>query len=160
MMPLNVPLVAVVGAAACSEQQAALAEEVGRLLAAVGVGVVCGGRSGVMEAVCRGAVEAGGLTVGLLPGETTGEANPWVKVAIATGLGEARNVLVARAGLGMIAIGGEYGTLSEIALALKWDKPVAGVQSWDLPRLYAAASAQDAVEYVLRAVAWTGQKAS
>jgi uncharacterized protein (TIGR00725 family) len=85
------------------------------LLARRGYGVVCGGRGGVMAAVCRGANQMGGVTVGLLPGEDDSEANEWVQIAIPTGLGEARNALVARAGAGVIAIGGGYGALSEIA---------------------------------------------
>lgn len=145
----RIPLVAVVGGAACSQQEAAWAEEVGRLLAERGYGVVCGGRGGVMAVVCRGAAQAGGLTVGILPGDSADEANAWVQVAIATGLGEARNAVVARAGVGVIAIGGEYGTLSEMALALKWGKRVAGLGTWPLPAVFAAASPTAAVDYVL-----------
>ena len=126
-----------------------MAEEVGQLLAERGFGVVCGGRGGVMEAACRGASKAGGVTVGILPGEDVSEANPWVQIAIATGLGEARNAIVARAGLGVIAVGGAYGTLSEMALALKWGKPVAGLIAWPLPDVHPARSPQEAVEYVL-----------
>lgn len=145
----NWPLIAVVGGAICTEEEAAWAEEVGRLLARAGVGVVCGGRGGIMAAVCRGAVTAGGLTVGLLPGNTPAQANPWVQIAIATGLGEARNALVARAGRAMIAIGGGHGTLSEIALACKWGKAVASLHSWEIPGVYVAATPAAAVTYVL-----------
>ena len=142
-------LISVIGGATCSEAEAALAETVGRLLAERGVGVVCGGRGGVMAAVCRGAVQAGGTTVGLLPGDSTEEANAWVTIAIPTGLGEARNAIVARAGVGVIAIGGGYGTLSEIALALKWGKQVAGLGTWDIEGVYAASSPEDAVRFVM-----------
>ncbi len=142
-------LVSVIGGGVCTAEQAALAAEVGRLLAARGMGVVCGGRGGVMEAVCRGAAQAGGLTVGMLPGADADEANPWVQIAIPTGLGEARNALVVRAGAGVIAVGGEYGTLSEIALALKWGKPVAGLGTWDIAGVYTAADPADAVNHVL-----------
>lgn len=142
-------LISVIGGAEYSEAEAALAEAVGRLLAERGLGVVCGGRGGVMAAVCRGAVQAGGVTVGLLPGDTTAGANPWVQIAIPTGLGEARNAIVARAGVGVIAIGGEYGTLSELALALKWGKPVAGLGTWDIAGVYAAESPEDAVRFML-----------
>jgi len=145
----NMNLISVIGGATCSEAEAALAEAVGRLLAERGVGVVCGGRGGVMAAVCRGAVQAGGTTVGLLPGDTVEGANDWVQIAIPTGLGEARNAIVARAGVGVIAIGGGYGTLSEIALALKWGKPVAGLGTWDIAGVYAASSPKDAVRFVL-----------
>lgn len=142
-------LISVIGGATCTNAEAALAEAVGRLLAERGVGVVCGGRGGVMAAVCRGAVQAGGVTVGLLPGDSTDEANLWVQIAIPTGLGEARNAIVARAGAGVIAIGGGYGTLSELALALKWGKTVAGLGSWDIDGVYAASSPEDAVRFVL-----------
>ncbi len=142
-------LIAVVGGAQCSPAEAALAEAVGRLVAEQGLGIVCGGRGGVMAAVCRGAVQAGGLTVGLLPGDDPAEANPWVQVVIPTGLGEARNALVARAGVAMIAIGGSHGTLSEMALALKWGKRVASLRSWELPGVYKAETPEDAVSYIL-----------
>lgn len=142
-------LIAVVGGATCSKKEAVLAEEVGHLLAKAGVGVVCGGRGGVMAAVCRGAATEGGLTVGLLPGNETSEANPWLQVAIATGLGEARNALVARAGIGMIAIGGGHGTLSEIALACKWGKPVVSLHSWEIPGVHVVATPAEAVAYIL-----------
>ncbi len=149
MKDFRIPLVAVIGGARCSEQEAAWAEAVGRLLARQGFGVVCGGRGGVMAAACKGANQMGGVTVGLLPGEDDREANPWVQIVLPTGLGEARNALVVRAGVGVIAIGGGYGTLSELAFALKWGKPVAGLGTWELPGVYATASPQDAVQYVL-----------
>jgi hypothetical protein len=108
------------------------AEEVGRLLAQSGAVLICGGLGGVMEAACRGAGMAGGMTIGILPGTDRSESNPWVQIAIATGLGEARNSLVASSADALIAVGGEYGTLSEIALALKWSKPVIGIGTWHL----------------------------
>ena len=110
----------------------AAAEVVGRDLAAGGAVVVCGGLGGVMEAACRGAKEAGGTTVGLLPGSDRADANPFVDVAVPTGLGEARNALVARAADALVAVGGEFGTLSEIALALKLGTPVVGLDTWEL----------------------------
>jgi uncharacterized protein (TIGR00725 family) len=94
--------------------------------------LVCGGLGGVMEAACRGARSKGGLTVGLLPSDDRGTANGWVQVAIATGLGEARNALIVRSADVVIAIGGGWGTLSEIAFARKAGKPVVGVGSWEL----------------------------
>jgi uncharacterized protein (TIGR00725 family) len=109
-----------------------VAEEVGRLLAEAGAVVVTGGLGGVMEAASKGAREAGGTTLGLLPGADRSGANPWLTVAVPTGMGEARNALVARAADGLVAVGGEWGTLSEIALALKAGKPVAGLDSWEL----------------------------
>jgi uncharacterized protein (TIGR00725 family) len=147
------PYVAVVGAGTCDESQAAIAEEVGRLLAGAGAVVVCGGLGGVMEAACRGAKREGGTTVGVLPGLDRGEANAYVDVAIPTGLGEARNVLVVRAADTLIAIGGEFGTLSEIAFALKTGKPVIGIGTWVLPQrsdaIWNAASAKEAVSLAL-----------
>jgi len=125
-------LVAVIGAASCSPAEARAAEVVGRVLAEGGATVLCGGRGGVMEAACRGARMAGGLTLGILPGEDPAAANPFVDVAIATGLGEARNVIVACTARAVVAIGGRYGTLSEIAFALKHGVPVVGVGTWKL----------------------------
>jgi uncharacterized protein (TIGR00725 family) len=148
-----IPLIAVIGGGVCSAEEAMLAEEVGRLLAQAGVGLVCGGRGGVMAAACRGARQAGGITVGLLPGTDPAEANPWVQIAIPTGLGEARNALVVGAGRAVIAIGGEYGTLSEIAFALKAGKRVAGLRTWAIPGVQAVADPAAAVAYVLPAVA-------
>jgi len=135
----------------------ALAEEVGSRLASANAIVVCGGLSGVMEAACRGAKSAEGTTVGILPGTERSDANPFVDVAIPTGLGESRNALVARAADALIAIGGEFGTLSEIALALKIGTPVIGLGTWELHRcdevhdaIKAAATPAEAVDLVLR----------
>ena len=124
-------VVSVVGPGECSEWEAQAAESVGRLLAANEVTIICGGRGGVMEAVCRGAQEAGGVTIGILPGLTAEEGNRYLTIAIPTGLGEGRNAIVARAGRVMIAIGGRFGTLSEIAFALKMGKQVVGLRTWD-----------------------------
>ena len=126
--------VGVVGAGSAEPGTLAAAEQVGGLLARAGAVVVCGGLGGVMEAACRGARSAGGTTLGILPGTDRSEANAWVEVAIPTGLGEARNALVVRAADALIAIGGEFGTLSEIALALKTGKPVVGLDTWELSR--------------------------
>jgi uncharacterized protein (TIGR00725 family) len=125
-------MIAVIGDGVCDATTAAVAEEVGRRLAEAGATVVCGGLGGVMEAVCRGAKAAGGRTVGILPGDRASDANPFVDVAIVTGMGEARNVLVVKSAEAAIAVGGRYGTLSEIALALKLGKPVVGIRSWQL----------------------------
>jgi len=127
-------IVAVIGSAACTPDEAAAAEAVGRLLGEAGAVLVCGGRGGVMVAACRGAKSAGGLTIGILPGMDASEANPWVDVPIATGLGEARNVIVVRSAEAVIAVGGAYGTLSEIAFALQWGKRVVGLGTWELAR--------------------------
>jgi uncharacterized protein (TIGR00725 family) len=122
--------IAVVGAGRCSADVAALAEAVGCELARRGAVLVCGGLGGVMEAACRGAKSAGGLTIGILPGSSRGDANRYVDVPIVTGMGEARNVLVVQSAQAVIAIHGEYGTLSEIAHALKLGIPVVGLHTW------------------------------
>jgi len=123
-------ILAVIGSANCTEHQAELAERVGTLLAKRGAFLVCGGRGGVMEAACKGAASAGGTTIGILPGHDVSEGNPYLTIALPTGLGEARNAVVARAGRAVIAIGGAYGTLSEIALALKAGRRVIGLETW------------------------------
>ena len=142
-----------VGAGRASADEERLAEAVGRGLAEAGAVVVCGGLGGVMEAACRGASSAGGVTVGFLPGSDRAAANAFVGVAIATGLGEARNALVVRAADALVAVGGEYGTLSEIALALKTDTPVVALGSWEIDGVIRASSASDAVERALAAAA-------
>src|SRR5947199_8760209 len=122
-MPAATSYVAVVGPGEGTEEELEAAEAVGRLLAQGGATVVCGGLGGVMAAACRGAFRADGVTVGLLPGHDREDANEWVSVAIATGLGELRNGLVVRAADALIAVGRGYGTLSEVALGLKGGKP-------------------------------------
>lgn len=116
--------VAVSGSGACEQSIAAEAEAVGRALAEAGVVLVTGGRTGVMEAACRGAHQAGGTSIGFLPGAQAEEANPWVTVPIPTGMGQGRNMLVARSADALIAVAGGWGTLSEIALARKLEIPV------------------------------------
>ncbi len=127
---MSAPVVSVVGSAVCTPTQAEIAGKVGRLLAERGAILVCGGRGGVMEAACRGAQEAGGLTIGILPGLDRQESNPYLTLALPTGLGNARNTLVAIAGEAVIAIGGSYGTLSEIGIALKQGRRVIGLDTW------------------------------
>jgi uncharacterized protein (TIGR00725 family) len=124
------PYVAVVGPGEAADHETHAAEEVGRGLADGGAIVVCGGLGGVMAAACRGAFERGGVTVGILPGHERAAANQWVGVALPTGLGELRNGLVVRAADAVIAVGGAYGTLSEVALALKIGVPVIGLNTW------------------------------
>jgi uncharacterized protein (TIGR00725 family) len=127
-------IIAVIGNSSCSSEEAKLAETVGGLLAHRGVTIICGGLDGVMEAVCRGAKSKGGLTVGILPGQDASRANPWVDIPVVTGLGEARNVVVVKSAQAIVAIGGGYGTLSEIAYALKSGVPVIGLSTWSLSR--------------------------
>jgi uncharacterized protein (TIGR00725 family) len=133
-MPSYKMIIAVIGNSSCSPEEAKLAESVGELLAQRGATVVCGGLGGVMEAACRGAKSKGGLTVGILPGQDSSTANPWVDVPVVTGIGEARNVAVVKSAQAVIAIGGSYGTLSEIAYALKANIPVIGLNTWSLAR--------------------------
>jgi uncharacterized protein (TIGR00725 family) len=142
----------VIGPGDAGPQELAAAEAVGRGLADAGAVVVCGGLGGVMEAACRGAKQGGGTTVGILPGTDRRQANPSVDVAVATGLGEARNALVVRAADALLAVGGGYGTLSEIALALKAGKRVIGLGSWEIGGVEPAASPEDAVEAALAGV--------
>ncbi|MDS3862396.1 TIGR00725 family protein [Thermosynechococcaceae cyanobacterium BACA0444] len=127
-------LIAVVGAGVAEAEGMAQAEVVGQLIASQGWVLICGGLGGVMAAACRGGKLAGGQTIGILPGPDPNAANPWVDIAIATGLGEARNTIIAQAAAGLIAVGGEFGTLSEIAFALKLGKPVIGLGTWQLYR--------------------------
>ena len=140
---------AVVGPGDAGADLTATAERAGRALAAAGAVVVTGGLTGVMEAACRGAREAGGTTLGILPGFDRADANPHVDVAVTTGMGEARNALVVRAADALIAVGGGYGTLSEIALALKGGKRVVGIGSWEIDGVVPAASAEEAAAAAL-----------
>ena len=139
------PYVAVIGPSVATDEESARAEEVGRLLATEGAVVVCGGLGGVMEAVARGAARAGGTVVGILPGAHREEANEHVTVAVATGMGEMRNALVVRTADAVIAVGGAYGTLSEIALALRTGVPVVGIGTWELDDVIDAPDAAAAV---------------
>ncbi len=138
--------VAVCGASDPRPDQRALAREVGRRLAESGAVVLCGGLGGVMEAAAEGAASAGGTVVGILPGGDRSAANPYVTVAIATGLGEARNAVLTAAADAVIAIGGGWGTLSEIALARKRGRPVVALASWELEGVPMAVSAEEAVK--------------
>jgi uncharacterized protein (TIGR00725 family) len=128
----RVPYVAVVGPGEATDEESVAAEQVGRGLAEAGAITVCGGLGGVMAAACRGASSAGGLTVGILPGDDRAAANQWVQAVIPTGLGELRNGLVVRAADVLVAVGGGHGTLSEIALALKAGRPVVGIGTWEI----------------------------
>ncbi len=126
--------IAVIGSSRCDESSESwrLAEEVGRLLAEAGVTVVCGGGPGVMEAVARGAASAGGTVIGILPGGDPGEANPHCTQVVATGIGQARNLAVVASGDATIAVGGEWGTLAEIAHARNLGRPVIALRSWEV----------------------------
>jgi uncharacterized protein (TIGR00725 family) len=127
------PCIAVIGPGRdAGEAELAQAEEAGAAIADAGATLICGGLGGVMEAACRGARSRGGFTVGLLPGSDREDANGWVVLALPTGLGEARNALIVRAADAVVAIGGGWGTLSEIAFALRAGVPVLGVGTWEL----------------------------
>lgn len=136
--------VAVIGGAECSDVVRKTAYDLGKMLAEGGHTLVCGGLGGVMEAVCCGAKDSGGTVVGILPGEKEG-ANPWVSIRIATGMGHARNVIIVKSADVVIALPGEYGTLSEMALALKMGKKVISLHSWTIPGVVNAETAEEAV---------------
>jgi len=139
--------VGIIGAGLGEKPLLDMAEEVGRAVAERGAILYCGGLGGVMEAAAKGAYEAGGLTVGILPGSKAADANPYIKVPVVTGMGHARNVILVRSCQVLIAISGSHGTLSEIALALKMWKPVVGLKTWEnLPDVHYVASPQEAVE--------------
>jgi uncharacterized protein (TIGR00725 family) len=123
--------IAVIGGSQCSKKEAQLAEEVGREIARRGAVLVCGGLGGIMRAACKGASAEGGTTIGILPGDSRQSANEYVQIPIVTGLGEARNVIVVKS---VIAVGGGYGTLSEISHALRNGVPVIGLNTWSLAR--------------------------
>jgi uncharacterized protein (TIGR00725 family) len=146
------PHIAVVGPGDASGQELHDAEAVGRGLALGGATVVTGGLGGVMAAACRGAARAGGVTIGILPGLERRAANEWVAVAIPTGLGELRNGLVVRSADVVVAVGGAYGTLSEVALALKTGVPVVGVRTWAIDGIDRVDSADEAATRALALV--------
>lgn len=139
-------VIGVIGASAADEAAWKDAEAVGRLIGQNGFLLVCGGLGGVMEAAARGAKQAGGTTVGVLPqAERTG-ANPYIDIPIATGFGEGRNIIIIRTADVLVAVSGEYGTLSEIAFALRMGKPVIGLNTWDIPGIIKAETPRDAFE--------------
>ena len=139
-------IIGVIGAGDADAATLQIAEEVGRLVARNGFALDCGGLGGVMEATARGAKAEGGITVGILPRAERKEANPYIDIPVATGFGEGRNVVIVRTADLFIAIGGRYGTLSEIALALKMKKPVIGITSWEIPGVIKAETPRDALE--------------
>jgi uncharacterized protein (TIGR00725 family) len=151
--------IGVIGGSEVSPEVARLAEEVGREIARRGAVLVCGGLGGVMEAACKGASEAGGLTIGILPGESRRAANPYVQIPIVTGTGHARNVAVVKSSQAVIAIDGSYGTLSEIGHALQSGVPVIGLGTWSIARdgkaddkIIIAKSPKDAVDKAMEMI--------
>ena len=149
-------IIAVIGGGQCSTKEAVLAEAVGRELAKREVILVCGGLGGIMQAACRGATIESGLTIGILPSDDPTTANPYVQIPVATGVGYARNIAVVKSAQAVIAIDGDYGTLSEIGYALKADIPVIGLNTWSLSRNgqedKSIIEAEDAVDAVEKAV--------
>ena len=150
--------VSVIGAGRTDATLDGLAEEVGRLIAGMGAILVCGGLSGVMEAAARGAKRAGGRTVGILPGHDRALANPYLDTIVTTGMGHARNLAVVSSGDAVVAVGGEYGTLSEIGLAAKIGRPVVLLRGWRLAReegtdgIYYALTPEEAIVRVREAL--------
>lgn len=151
--------ISVIGGSRCSAAEYALAEQVGRLIAQEGATLVCGGLSGVMEAAARGAKEGGGVTIGILPGHDRALGNPYLDYVLTTGMGHARNLAVASSGDAVIAVGGEFGTLSEIGLAGKIGRPVVIVGGWRLQNdqgtegVWYASSAEEAMTLIREALA-------
>jgi hypothetical protein len=123
--------IGIIGGASCDSRIAELAEETGFLIGSRGYSMVCGGLGGVMEAASRGVKRGGGVTIGILPGESTFDANRYIDIPIATGLGHGRNLIIVRTARVLVAIDGKYGTLSEIAFALQYGKPVIGLETWN-----------------------------
>lgn len=152
-------IIGVIGAGNASPQGYAAAREVGRLLAEAGAAVVCGGLGGVMEAACRGCREAGGEAIGILPGPDPAGANPYVTVPVATNMGHARNVIIAHTAAALIAVEGEQGTLSEMAIGLKLGKAVVALDSWpNLAGVHYVDSPRQAVERALSGIPNPGGK--
>lgn len=140
-------IVGVIGPSDASGEELEIAVRVGQLVAEQGWVLITGGRGGVMEAASRGAAEAGGLVIGILPGTTAGEANPYVRVPVVTGLSEARNAVIALTASGLIAVGKGYGTLAEIGFALKLGKPIASLGSWEVDdAVFRAGTPGEAIE--------------
>ncbi len=153
-------IIAVIGGGKCSKKVARLAEEVGRELANRNATLICGGLGGIMEAACKGSREAGGQTIGILPGNRVADANQYVGVPIVTGMGAMRNVIIVKSAQAVIAVDGEFGTLSEIGHALKNSIPVIGLNTWELSKqgklqnaIIIAENARDAVEKAVAAAA-------
>tara|TARA_B100000315_G_scaffold244481_1_gene269105 strand:- start:2997 stop:3473 length:477 start_codon:yes stop_codon:yes gene_type:complete len=141
--------IGIIGAGTCSKEVYQTAEKLGRLIAERGDTLICGGLGGVMEAAAKGAKSNGGTTIGILPGFSVEDANPFIDIPIVTGLSHARNVIIVRSSDILIAVAGEYGTLSEIAIALKLGKPVIGICSWNISKdILQARSPEEAIRLV------------
>ena len=142
-------MIAVIGAGSCDEKISQIAEQVGELLAKKNYTIICGGLGGVMEAACKGAKKAGGQTVGILPGNDPKEANPYIDIAIATGMGVGRNIIIIRSCTAVLAINGSFGTLSELAYAMQLNKPVVGLKTWDISEnIFKSSDVEEAVNKI------------
>ena len=145
----NTIYIGVIGAGICPDRTYDLAGDVGFEIGKNGWTLVCGGLGGVMEGAAKGCAEAGGMTIGILPGLNRDSANPYIRVPIPTGLGDGRNLLVVRASDILVAIAGGHGTLSEIALALKAEKPVIGIETWnDIKGVHYVSDCRDAIQTI------------
>jgi len=151
--------IAVIGSGQATIEEISLAKSVGQEIARRGAVLVCGGLGGVMEAACQGAVKAGGTTIGILPGDNRQTANPYVQIPIVTGIGQARNVIVVKSAQAVIAVGGSYGTLSEIGHALQNGIPVIGLHAWSLAKngqfdtsIFPAKDPADAVDIAINLI--------
>ncbi len=152
------PVIAVVGAGKCSKKLRDMACEVGKYVAEKGGVIVCGGMGGIMEGVARGAREAGGLTIGILPTDLKDDANEFIDIVIPTGFGEARNIMVVRAADAVVAFPGKFGTLSEMAFALHAKKPVISVNAWRLSEeIHHAESPEEAAELAMKLAVPSGE---
>lgn len=138
-------IIGVIGGSVIDDRTYQVSYRVGELIAESNCVLICGGLSGVMEAACKGAKSKGGITVGILPGHNTGDANRWVDIPIATGLGHGRNMLIVNTAQAFIAIDGSYGTLSEISFALASGKKVFGLKTWDIDGIIICSTPEDAV---------------
>jgi uncharacterized protein (TIGR00725 family) len=145
-------IIAVIGGRQAPKKMLREAEKVGQLVGLSGAVLLCGGLGGIMRAAARGAKSAGGLTAGILPHDSTKNANEFIDIPVATGMGIGRNVIIARTADALVAVSGEYGTLSEIAFSLQLKKPVVGIGTWDVDGVVEAEDAEDAVRKVLKAL--------
>jgi len=145
-------IIAVIGPGTAGEETIREAEEIGRLIARRNAILICGGLGGAMEAAAKGAQMEGGITLGILPGSDRGGANPYIAIPVATGFGDGRNVIIVRTADAVIAVGGAYGTLSEIAFGLKMGKPVIGLHTWEVKGILHAVNPDDAVRKAFQAL--------
>lgn len=150
---MSAKIIGVIGGSSCSREDYEVAREVGRLIARAGALLVCGGKSGVMEAASKGAWEENGFTIGILPGNDLSEANQFVSAPVATGMGIGRNIIIVHTAQAIIAVDGKFGTLSEISYALQLGKPVFALNAWpDIPDIRVVENAREAVALALQSI--------